>query len=56
MELSERIANIQPSATLAFSNRAKEMAAQGIDVLNLAVGQPDFKTPSYIGPSRHQGD
>lgn len=49
MELSERIANIQPSATLAFSNRAKEMAAQGIDVLNLAVGQPDFKTPSYIG-------
>lgn len=49
MELSERIANIQPSATLAFSNRAKEMTAQGIDVLNLAVGQPDFKTPDYIG-------
>lgn len=49
MEISERVSNIQPSATLALSGKAKAMKAQGIDVLNLSIGQPDFNTPKYIG-------
>ena len=49
MEISERVSNIQPSATLALSGKAKAMKAQGIDVLNLSIGQPDFNTPKHIG-------
>lgn len=49
MEISERVSNIQPSATLALSGKAKAMKVQGIDVLNLSIGQPDFNTPKHIG-------
>lgn len=49
MEFSKRISNIQPSATLALSGKAKAMKARGIDVLNLSIGQPDFHTPKHIG-------
>lgn len=48
MNFSQRAANIKPSATLALANKAKEMKAQGIDVINLSVGEPDFKTPAHI--------
>ncbi|HJK09803.1 MAG TPA: pyridoxal phosphate-dependent aminotransferase [Methanocorpusculum sp.] len=46
--VSETIAAVAPSATMAMSNRSKEMIASGIDVISLAVGEPDFATPAHI--------
>lgn len=48
MQIAERLSKIQPSMTLAINNRAQEMRANGIDVLSLAVGEPDFPTPDFI--------
>ena len=48
MNLSRRINNLAPSATLAMSARARELKAAGHDVLSLTVGEPDFPTPDYI--------
>ncbi|RUM86980.1 MAG: aspartate aminotransferase [Thermodesulfatator sp.] len=48
MRLSERIQRLKPSATLAVDARAKELRAQGVDVLNLSAGEPDFDTPAHI--------
>lgn len=48
MQLTHRIQNITPPATLALSAKAKEMQANGVDVLNLTVGEPDFDTPAHI--------
>ena len=45
---SERINRIQPSATLEMTAKAAELRKQGIDVLNLSVGEPDFNTPQNI--------
>jgi aspartate/methionine/tyrosine aminotransferase len=47
-KLSQFVLNIDESATLAASNRAKELAKQGRDIINLSVGQPDFETPENI--------
>jgi aspartate aminotransferase len=46
--LADRIEQIQPSATLAISARAKAMKAQGIDVVGFGAGEPDFDTPQHI--------
>lgn len=46
--VSETIAAVAPSATMAMSNRSKEMITFGIDVISLAVGEPDFATPAHI--------
>lgn len=46
--ISNRVANLSPSATLAMSQKSAELKAQGIDVINLAVGEPDFPTPAHI--------
>mgnify|MGYP004444026173 FL=1 len=48
MELSERINRLQPSATLAMSQKSGELKAQGIDIINMSVGEPDFNTPEHI--------
>jgi len=48
MELSERLQRLQPSATLAMSQRSGELKAQGVDVINMSVGEPDFNTPDHI--------
>lgn len=48
MELSERLQRLQPSATLAMSQRSSELKAQGVDVINMSVGEPDFNTPDHI--------
>ncbi len=48
MELAARLKPIKPSATLAISAKAKEMKAQGIDVVSLSAGEPDFPTPEHI--------
>ena len=47
-KLADRIHKVQPSFTLQMVTRAAEMRAQGIDVINLSVGEPDFNTPNHI--------
>ena len=47
-QLSERLNRLSPSATLAMSQKSGELRAQGIDVINLSVGEPDFNTPDHI--------
>lgn len=47
-QLSERLNRLAPSATLAMSQKSSEMKAQGIDVINMSVGEPDFNTPDHI--------
>ena len=48
MTLSERLNRLSPSATLAMSQKSSETKAQGIDVINMSVGEPDFNTPDHI--------
>ena len=47
-QLSDRLNSLSPSATLAMSQKSSELKAQGIDVINLSVGEPDFNTPEHI--------
>ena len=47
-KLSDRIEAIQESATLAMAAKAREFKNRGIDVINLSLGEPDFKTPLHI--------
>jgi len=48
LKVSDRIAAMEISPTLAMSQKSREMKAQGIDVINLSVGEPDFNTPNHI--------
>ena len=47
-QLSDRLNRLAPSATLAMSQKSNEMKAQGVDVINMSVGEPDFNTPDHI--------
>lgn len=47
-QISNRVASLAQSQTLAMSQRSAELRAQGVDVINLAVGEPDFNTPEHI--------
>ena len=47
-QLSDRLNRLAPSATLAMSQKSSEMKAQGVDVINMSVGEPDFMTPEPI--------
>lgn len=47
-QLSDRLNRLAPSATLAMSQRSNEMMAQGINVINMSVGEPDFMTPDHV--------
>jgi aspartate aminotransferase len=47
-QLSEKVAAVAPSATIAISDKAKKMQREGIDVINLSIGEPDFDTPKHI--------
>ena len=47
-QLSDRLQRLAPSATLDMSQKSSEMKAQGIDVINMSVGEPDFNTPDHI--------
>lgn len=47
-QLSDRLNRLAPSATLAMSQKSAELKAQGVDVVNLSVGEPDFNTPDHI--------
>lgn len=48
MKLSKRIQKVEQSATLAASQKARDLKAQGIDVVSLTIGESDFNTPDYI--------
>ena len=47
-QLSNRLNRLAPSATLAMSQKSSELKAQGVDVINMSVGEPDFNTPDHI--------
>ena len=53
-KLSNRLNRLATSATLAMSQKSAEMKAQGIDVINLSVGEPDFNTPDDIKAAAKQ--
>ena len=53
-QLSNRLQRLAPSATLAMSQKSSEMKAQGIDVINMSVGEPDFNTPDHIKQAAKQ--
>ena len=47
-QISKRVESLAASATLAMSQKSSELRAQGIDVINMSVGEPDFDTPQHI--------
>ena len=53
-QLSQRLNRLSPSATLAMSQKSNELKAQGIDVINMSVGEPDFNTPDHIKEAAKQ--
>lgn len=53
-QLSARLNRLEPSATLAMSQKSAELKAQGVDVINLSVGEPDFNTPDTIKQAAKQ--
>ena len=48
-KLSRRIAALAPSSTTAAGKKAKALAATGVDVVDLSIGEPDFATPDFVG-------
>ena len=54
MHLSERLNRLAPSATLAMSQKSAELKAQGIDIINMSVGEPDFNTPDHVKAAAKQ--
>ena len=53
-QLSARLSALSPSATLAMSQKSQELKAQGFDVINMSVGEPDFNTPAHIKEAAKQ--
>jgi len=53
-QLSDRINNLVPSATLAMAAKARELRAEGKDIIGLSLGEPDFNTPDYIKEAAKQ--
>ena len=54
INLSKRLGNLSPSATFAMSARSSELKAQGVDVINMSVGEPDFHTPDNVKEAAKQ--
>ncbi|MFB6131256.1 MAG: pyridoxal phosphate-dependent aminotransferase, partial [Salinigranum sp.] len=48
MDFTARVERVEPSATLAISSLASELEAEGTDIVDLSVGEPDFPTPDNI--------
>jgi len=48
MNYSKRVTSLSPSATFAMAQRSAELKAEGIDIINMSVGEPDFNTPEHI--------
>ena len=53
--LSERVNNLSESATIAMARKSRELKAQGIDVISLSLGEPDFNTPDFIKKAAKEG-
>jgi aspartate aminotransferase len=49
LRLSHRIAALTPSSTTAMGQKAKALAASGVDVVDFSIGEPDFETPQFVG-------
>ncbi|SDB54166.1 aspartate aminotransferase [Flavobacteriaceae bacterium MAR_2010_188] len=47
-QLSDRINNLSTSQTLAMAAKARELKSQGLDIIGLSLGEPDFETPDYV--------
>ncbi|MBO4499805.1 MAG: pyridoxal phosphate-dependent aminotransferase [Bacteroidaceae bacterium] len=47
-QISDRVRRLAASATFAMAQKSGELSAQGVDVVNMSVGEPDFNTPDYI--------
>lgn len=54
MQLSERVKQIAPAKTLEMAAKAREMRAQGIDVISMSLGEPDMDTPEHIRNAAHE--
>lgn len=54
MQLSDRILNMEESATLAMARKSRELQAQGVDIIALSLGEPDFTTPEFIKDAANQ--
>lgn len=52
--ISQRVQSLAPSATLAMSQKSAELKAQGADMINMSVGEPDFNTPDHIKEAAHK--
>ncbi|MFA5145241.1 MAG: pyridoxal phosphate-dependent aminotransferase [Candidatus Omnitrophota bacterium] len=52
--IAERLINIHPSLTLAITSKAKRLKSEGVDIVNLAAGEPDFDTPDFIKDSAQE--
>ena len=48
LQISNRVLNMAAAQTLAMSQRSAELRAEGVDVINMSVGEPDFNTPDNI--------
>lgn len=55
IELSERLQSMEESATIAMSQKSRELKAEGKDVISLSLGEPDFNTPEFIKDAAKQG-
>lgn len=55
IELSDRLKVMEESATIAMSQKSRELKAQGLDVISLSLGEPDFNTPEFIKEAANQG-
>jgi aspartate aminotransferase len=53
--VSERVNNLSESATIAMARKSRELKAQGIDVISLSLGEPDFNTPEFIKKAAIEG-
>jgi aspartate aminotransferase len=53
-DFADRVERVSPSATLAISNKASALEAEGVDVVDLSVGEPDFDTPQNIKDAAEQ--
>ncbi|MEF8890454.1 MAG: pyridoxal phosphate-dependent aminotransferase [Haloferacaceae archaeon] len=54
MTFADRVERVEPSATLAISNKASALEAEGVDVVDLSVGEPDFPTPEPVVEAGHE--
>lgn len=55
INLSDRLLNMEESATIAMSKKSRELKAQGKDVISLSLGEPDFHTPDFVKEAAEEG-